>query len=122
MGAGGVVEEAVEVAIVGHAGFVEHDQGAPVQPEAATVDAIQERSHGVLLDAGTLSAGAGGLAGGGGTDDSVAVVFVGEADGAEGGGLAGTGDADHHVEGAVRLAPSSVGSASTGGRAKLPWT
>ena len=51
---------------------------------------------------GLVAEGAGGLAAGGGAEHPVAGGLEGPGGGVEGGGLAGAGDADDHVDGPAR--------------------
>ncbi len=101
-----VVEEPAQVVVVGHACFVEDHHAPPIEADTASVETGREGRNGVRLDRRVTSDRACGLAAGGGADDSVAVVFVRDADGGEGGGLAGPGDADHDIEPAARPADS----------------
>ena len=77
-GVGGVVEQPAKVVVVGHTGLVEHHQRAPIEDDAAAVEAPDERCDGVRLDAGVAADGAGGLAGCRRADDSVAVRARGQ--------------------------------------------
>ena len=101
--------------VVGHAGFVEHDDAVAVEAEAAVFEAGEERGDGVGVDAGVVADGAGSLAGGRGGDHVAAFELERVADGAQGGGLAGAGDPDDHIQAASRRAHPGDGAALGGG-------
>jgi hypothetical protein len=95
LGAGGVDgdEQPLEVGVGGHAGFVENDQGAGVEPDALPVELPQQRGEGAGVRLGVGGECARGLAAGRATQDLPAGGLVGVAGGVDGGGLAGAGDA-----------------------------
>ncbi len=88
--------------VVGHAGFVDQQDGAVVKGELLVLEPPDERGDGAAVDAGFVVEGAGGLAADGGPEDAVAVAFVAGTHDVEGGRLAGAGDSDDEVEATTR--------------------
>ena len=89
--------EAGEVGVVGHAGLVDDDDGARVEGVVAVVESPQQRREGGGVEVRFGGEGAGGLAAGRGAQHPAAGPFEDGGDGVERGGLARTGDADHHA-------------------------
>ena len=95
---GGDVDDGLEGADVGHAGFVDDEQGVGVERLEAALDVAEQGVQGAGRDAGAGGELLGGPSRWAGADDPPAGSLIGVADGVEGVGLAGAGRADQHAQ------------------------
>jgi hypothetical protein len=105
-----VIDQQMQVHVVGHPGLVEDHHILWTERDRFEAQPAEQRRHGVGLDAAVLAHGAGSLPRSGGDEDASPVELARLPDGAQRGGLTGSGDADDHIHTPTRRTHPTDGS------------